>query len=108
MPMTTPGRPQPSALPLPAEPKFVARPGAITEDDGWLLTVMFDSDTQQSQLVILDARDLHKGPVALLQFAHVVPSSLHGCWSSTYYGPVASTSGDAASDVAAAPVGAAA
>jgi carotenoid cleavage dioxygenase-like enzyme len=26
-----------------SEPKFVARPGAMEEDDGWLLTVIFDS-----------------------------------------------------------------
>ena len=88
----------------------MARPGAITEDDGWLLTVMLDSDTQQSQLVILDARDLHKGPVALLQFTHAVPSGLHGCWSGTYYGPAddGAPAADVAAAAAAAPVGAAA
>ncbi|EFN57655.1 hypothetical protein CHLNCDRAFT_50902 [Chlorella variabilis] len=69
------------------EPKFVGRPGATKEDDGWLLTVMFDSGTQDCHLVILDAQHLEAGPVASLKFRDPVPSGLHGCWSSTYYGP---------------------
>jgi all-trans-8'-apo-beta-carotenal 15,15'-oxygenase len=47
------------------------------------------ADTQVCQLVVLDAADLEKGPVAVLQFAKPVPSGLHGCWSDTYYGPEA-------------------
>ena len=47
------------------------------------------ADTQVCQLVVLDARDLEKGPVAVLQFAKPVPSGLHGCWTDTYYGPEA-------------------
>ena len=34
---------QPGHRKFALEPKFVARPGASEEDDGWLLTVMFDS-----------------------------------------------------------------
>lgn len=26
------------------EPRFVPRPGAMDEDDGWLLSVMFNTD----------------------------------------------------------------
>lgn len=104
------------------EPKFVPRPGAAAEDDGWLLCVVFHSGgsrlggggrqprpcglrnargpslvhnrphawlawlvglvlgihpmrllrpsagTGESQLAILDARDVEQGPVAVLQF----------------------------------------
>jgi hypothetical protein len=74
------------------EPRFVARPGATAEDDGWLLTVMFDSGAASSgaraaggacacthlacllagtldcHLVILSAQHLEQGPVAMLKF----------------------------------------
>ncbi|KAL4425965.1 hypothetical protein ABPG75_009981 [Micractinium tetrahymenae] len=69
------------------EPKFVPRPGASAEDDGWLLSCMFHSGTGVSQLVILDARDVEKGPVAVLQFCKPVPSGLHGCWTDVCYAP---------------------
>jgi hypothetical protein len=46
------------------------------------------ADDQRSHLVILDARDVEAGPVALLRFRDPIPSGLHGCWSSAYYGPL--------------------
>ncbi|EFN55590.1 hypothetical protein CHLNCDRAFT_134121 [Chlorella variabilis] len=69
------------------EPKFVGRPGSTQEDDGWLLTVVFDSATLVCRLVILDARDVEAGPVATLRFRQPVPSGLHGCWTATSYAP---------------------
>ena len=65
------------------------RPGATAEDDGWLLSVAFSSETLESSLLILDARRLQEGPVATLRFRAPVPSGLHGCWTPTYYGPEA-------------------
>lgn len=69
--------------------QFVPRPGGTEEDDGWLLTVMFDSGSGACHLAILDAQHLEAGPVALLCFRRPVPSGLHGCWTSSYYGPQA-------------------
>lgn len=69
------------------EPKFVPRPGAAAEDDGWLLCVVFHSGTGESQLAILDARDVEQGPVAVLQFRQPIPSGLHGCWADVCYAP---------------------
>lgn len=42
----------------PGEPVFVERPSARSEDDGILLSIVLDTITQTSFLLILDARDL--------------------------------------------------
>lgn len=63
------------------------RPGATAEDDGWLLSVAFDSRSLESRLLILDAQKMEAGPVASLRFRGPVPSGLHGCWAPEYYGP---------------------
>ncbi|HEY9621239.1 MAG TPA: carotenoid oxygenase family protein [Crinalium sp.] len=69
------------------EPVFVPRPDARAEDDGWLLTLVFNAKTERSQLVILDARDLNRGPLAQLHLKHHVPYGLHGNFTPEYFGP---------------------
>ncbi len=58
----------PDLLVLPAgrqvyaqEPIFVPRPGAQAEDEGWVLSLVFDAEEQRSSLVILDAQRLSGG-----------------------------------------------
>lgn len=60
------------------EPVFTPRPGAADEDDGWLLTVEYRAGTHTSRLVILDARNLARGPVATAELAQHVPQGFHG------------------------------
>ena len=42
----------------PSEPIFVPRPGAIDEDDGVLLSQVYDGEKRESFLLVLDARDM--------------------------------------------------
>ena len=37
---------------------FAADPDGTAEDDGWLMSFVTDRETEQSELVILDARDV--------------------------------------------------
>lgn len=60
------------------EPVFTPRPGACDEDDGWLLSVEYQADLHRSRLVILDASDLDRGPLATAQLNHHVPQGFHG------------------------------
>ncbi|MBW4682564.1 MAG: carotenoid oxygenase family protein [Microcoleus vaginatus WJT46-NPBG5] len=69
------------------EPVFVPRPGSRAEDDGWLIMLVYDSAHHRSDVVILDARDLNKGPVARLHLKHHVPYGLHGSFTPEYFGP---------------------
>ncbi|MBU3751864.1 MAG: carotenoid oxygenase family protein [Mycobacterium sp.] len=64
------------------EPVFAPRPGALDEDDGWLLSVEYRADTHTSRLVILEARDPARGPVATAQLAHHIPQGFHGSFVS--------------------------
>jgi beta,beta-carotene 9',10'-dioxygenase len=60
----------------PGEPVFVARPHALDEDDGVLLSVVLDARAGTSFLLVLDARDL--GELARAQAPHHIPFGFHG------------------------------
>lgn len=55
------------------------------EDNGWVLTLVYDSARERSDVVILDARDLDRGPVARLHLKHHVPYGLHGSFTPHYF-----------------------
>ncbi len=72
-----------------SEPVFVPRGAASEaglytdlhgdEDDGWLLTMVYDSKHDRSDVVILDAKTLDQ--VARLHLKHHVPYGLHGSFT---------------------------
>jgi all-trans-8'-apo-beta-carotenal 15,15'-oxygenase len=62
----------------PSEPVFVRRPSGRDEDDGWLLTLVYDAGRHRSGMAVLDARDLGRGPLAQAWFDHPVPFTFHG------------------------------
>lgn len=57
------------------------------EDDGWLLTLIFNAERECSELVILDAQNLTQGPIAHLRLKHHVPYGLHGTFTPEYFIP---------------------
>ena len=63
-----------------AEPVFVPRPGAVAEDDGWILSYVYDAGRDRSDVVILDARDFGGDPVATIHLPVRVPYGFHGGW----------------------------
>ncbi|WP_420623622.1 carotenoid oxygenase family protein [Candidatus Poriferisodalis sp.] len=62
------------------EAVFVPDPGGIAEDDGWLISFVYDETTDGSELVILDASDLSRSPVARVPLPQRVPYGFHGNW----------------------------
>lgn len=68
-----------------SEPIFVPRnsieSSSLSEDDGWVLSVVYDAAYHRSDVVILDACNLNKGPVAKLHLKHHVPYGLHGSFA---------------------------
>ena len=58
---------------------MVRRPGAESEDDGWVLDLVWNGARVASDLVILNARDLSE--VAVLEMPLAVPHGLHGSWA---------------------------
>lgn len=70
-----------------SEPIFVERPNATDEDDGWVITLVYDSTHHRSDVVILDARDLNQEPLARLHLKHHVPYGLHGSFTPESFAP---------------------
>lgn len=64
------------------EPVFVCRPGATAEDDGWLITFVYDSSEETSELVVVNAQDVTAEPVARVLIPGRVPYGFHGAWVS--------------------------
>ena len=65
----------------PDEALFVAAGDA--EDAGWLLTMVYDRAENRSEVHILDASDIARGPVARVTMPRRVPFGFHGCWVPT-------------------------
>lgn len=70
---------------LPGEPIFVRSPSAVAEDDGFLLTLVYETRTERSSLLVLRADDL--STVARLALPHHVPPGFHGTWVDAEGGP---------------------
>jgi all-trans-8'-apo-beta-carotenal 15,15'-oxygenase len=64
----------------PSEAVFVPRRSGVVEDDGYLLTLVYDAHSHTSHLVVLDARDPGRGPLARAHFDHAIPFGFHGVW----------------------------
>ncbi|MBW2282377.1 MAG: carotenoid oxygenase family protein [Deltaproteobacteria bacterium] len=62
------------------EPVFAPNPGAAAEDEGWILTFVYDPATDKSDLVIIDAQEFDKPPVARIHLPTRVPFGFHGSW----------------------------
>lgn len=62
------------------EAVFVPRPGATAEDDGWLVTFVYDTGEETSELVVVNAQDVTDKPVARVLIPQRVPYGFHGAW----------------------------
>ena len=65
------------------EPVFIPREGATAEDDGWVMALRHDTETDLSELAILAARALDDDPVAVVHLPARVPNGFHGNWMPT-------------------------
>lgn len=59
-------------------PTFVPKPGASGEDEGYLVTMVLDGASRRSDIVVLDAQDVAKGPVSRFSLREAMPHSLGG------------------------------
>ena len=62
------------------EPVFVPAAGASAEDDGYLLSFVYDPAENKSELVIIDASNVASDPVARVHLPTRVPAGFHGSW----------------------------
>ena len=59
---------------------MVPRHESADEDDGWLMSLVYDARTDRSELVVLSASDPTAGPVARVLLPNRVPHGFHGNW----------------------------
>lgn len=76
-----PGRVTLEPLFVPRSPDASADRGAV-EDDGWVMSYVYDAATDRSDVVILDAQDFTGDPVATIHLPVRVPFGFHGSWVS--------------------------
>lgn len=55
-------------------------PGDRGEGEGWLLSLVYDHVNDTSDLAILDALDIQRGPIAEIRMPRRVPHGFHGVW----------------------------
>ena len=63
-----------------AEPVFVAAEGAKSEDEGYLLSLVYNQETDKSDLIILNAKEPKSGPLATVHLPQRVPHGFQGEW----------------------------
>jgi carotenoid cleavage dioxygenase len=63
-----------------SEAPFAPRPGSVDEDDGYLVSYVYDEAEQRSDVEILDARDITAGPIATVRLPVRVPIGFHATW----------------------------
>jgi carotenoid cleavage dioxygenase len=62
------------------EAVFIPRAPDAAEDDGWVMSIVYDATSDSSELVILDAQDFTSPPVATVHLPQRVPFGFHGNW----------------------------
>jgi carotenoid cleavage dioxygenase len=64
----------------PAEAVFAPASGTAAEDEGFVLTYVYDEGRNGSELVILDAGRVDGAPLATIRLPQRVPFGFHGSW----------------------------
>ncbi|MHB8219631.1 MAG: carotenoid oxygenase family protein [Acidimicrobiales bacterium] len=64
----------------PGEPVFVGAHDGRADDEGWLLTLVYDAGRDASDLVIIDASRFGGQPDAVIHLPARVPFGFHGSW----------------------------
>ncbi|MGQ4648026.1 carotenoid oxygenase family protein [Lyngbya aestuarii] len=62
----------------PTEPIYVQ--DTQNSEQGWVLTVVYDGNSDTSQVVVFDCNALEQEPVCRLSLPSVIPFSFHGTW----------------------------
>jgi carotenoid cleavage dioxygenase len=67
-----------------SEAVYAPKPGAdrqSAEDDGYVITLVTDSNNWRSHCLVFDATDIAQGPIARVGLPHRVPWGFHATWA---------------------------
>ena len=65
-----------------AESVFIPSENQKNEDEGYLMTYVYDQTSDKSNLVIFNAQNIKSGPIAQIKLPQRVPFGFHGSWVS--------------------------
>jgi carotenoid cleavage dioxygenase-like enzyme len=63
-----------------AEPVFAPASPDAGEDEGWVISLAHDTNSNESRLIIVDAQNFSAPPVATIHLPRRVPYGAHGSW----------------------------
>ncbi|MGE0797519.1 MAG: carotenoid oxygenase family protein [Lautropia sp.] len=63
-----------------SEPQIARRVGATAEDDGYVITIIADLVQDRSEVLVIPASDITRGPVARIILPERVCAGTHACW----------------------------
>lgn len=63
-----------------SESPFIPKPNAQSEDDGYVISFVTDAREDTSEVIILDAQNIDKEPLARIELPQRVPLGFHACW----------------------------
>ncbi|MBM3504863.1 MAG: 9-cis-epoxycarotenoid dioxygenase [Alphaproteobacteria bacterium] len=63
-----------------SESPFAPRASNRQEDDGYVVSFVYDADADRSEAVVIDAQDFTKPPVARIELPQRVPLGFHATW----------------------------
>ena len=63
-----------------SEPQIALRPGAQSDDDGYLMTYVSDLEKNRSECLIFDAKNINAGPLATIVLPQRISNGTHACW----------------------------
>lgn len=64
-----------------SEPAYAPKINAAGEDDGYVLTFVFNAETGASEALVIDAQDFDAKPLARIKLPQRVPAGFHGTWA---------------------------
>ena len=64
-----------------SEISFAPKINAIDEDDGYLVSITTDLNTNTSECVLFDAKNINSGPVCTMPLPHMVCAGTHATWA---------------------------
>ncbi len=62
------------------ESVFAPDPHGSAEDDGWLVNAVYYDESDRTDVVVLDAKDVAAGPIATVKLDRRVPFGFHANW----------------------------
>ncbi|NEO60472.1 MAG: hypothetical protein F6J98_08540, partial [Moorea sp. SIO4G2] len=63
-----------------SEPVYA--PDSLNPDQGWILTVVYDGNSDTSEVMVFSRNTLNQEPICRLGLPKVIPFSFHGQWKS--------------------------